>query len=348
MSALLQNAVWFIYIVSTTSFPAQYPLLHIGAKLNCPGGGHGCTKDNGADGNGKDYPYAMTVDDAKVLAAYSLIHVSTRHVDQVKLWHTHSTAPAVKYVESVPVCGGSSGQNTPYVVNCDNEYNFETGGFRPDAMVYHAANLIQPISRTDTEFSVCAVVEYCCKRYGAPLVPSTAPGNYSDYKGTEYVTFVRVGDELMKLVDVANVTNPDPNAPPTEWCQRLTVQRGLDQSVPRPAAAGAKLLAPVYVDTPVWKGKGASGELRYIADYQSEYAWKSLGQFTVDAVTQLGYDGAWIDSFSPSEVRNGADPAGNKVTVWNPVTNRPYTAKEASDAQMGRLQKVFLSHKDIS
>ena len=338
-AALIQ--AWLISIVATDSLRSQYPLLHIGDKLNCPGGGHGCTKDSGSDGNGKDYPYAMTDDDANVLAAYSLIHTSTRHADQVKLWHSHTKAPAVKYVESVPVCGGSGGQETPYVVACNNTYNFETGGFRKDAMVYHVANLTHTISRSDTKFTVCAAVVFCCKRYGAPLVPSTAQGNYSDYEGSEYVTFVRLGDELMKLVDAMNVPNADPRAPRTQWCQQLTVQRGLDQSVPAPAAAGAPLLAPVYVNTPVWKGEGASGQLRYTADYTSEYAWKSLARFTVDAVTQLGYDGAWIDSFSPTEVRNGADTAGNKVSVWNPANQRPYTPQEASDAQMDRLQKVF-------
>ena len=213
-----------MYITSKAPLRAQWPLLHIGAKLSCPGGGHGCTKDDGSDGNGKDYPYAMTNADANVLGAYSLIHVSTRHAEQVKLWHSHSTAPAVKYVESVPVCGGSSGQETPYVVGCNSTHNFETGGFRPDAMVYHVANLTHSISPTDTKFSVCAAVEYCCKRYGAPLVPSTASGDYSDYEGTDYVTFVRLGNELMKLVDATKISNPDPYAPRTQWCQRLTVQ----------------------------------------------------------------------------------------------------------------------------
>ena len=38
----------------------------------------------------------------------------------------------------------------------------------------------------------------------------------------------------------------------------------------------------------------------------ARYAWQSLANFTADAVTQLGYDGAWFDSFTPTEIRNGA------------------------------------------
>jgi len=68
---------------------------------------------------------------------------------------------------------------------------------------------------------------------------------------------------------------------------------------------------------------------------------QSLANFTVDAVDQLGYDGAWFDSFSPSEVRNGADPAGNKVSVWNPATQARYTLQESYDAQQARLQRVW-------
>ena len=60
-------------------------------------------------------------------------------------------------------------------------------------------------------------------------------------------------------------------------------------------------------------------------------------------VQQLGYDGAWFDSFSPSEVANGADPGGLKVSIWNPAEGRPYTPREAMDAQKERLQKVWQS-----
>ena len=206
--------------------------------------------------------------------------------------------------------------------------------------MYHHGDLVADVTSADTTLTVCGVVVYCCGRFGAALVASTAPGPFSEWDGNKYVTFIKVGDELMKVITVATVSNPDPES--SAPCQTLTVGRGLDGSAPAKAVAGSPLLAPVYVSTPTWgDGPGASGRLRYQADYASAYAWQSLANFTVDSVEQLGYDGAWFDSFSPSEVRNGADPAGNKVSAWNPVTSAPYTPQEAYDAQQARLQRVW-------
>ena len=326
---------------------SQYPLLHIGEKMNCsnaaPSGG--CTKARTTSGGGikyRDYNYPWTEADADVMGAgFSLIHVSTKDPAEVELWHARAPrAPAVKYIETVPVCGGSSGQATPFVVGCNATHNFETGGFRRDARMYHVGNLTEPLAAGASSFRFCGVVVYCCGRYGAPLRASTAPGSFGDYgNGTRYVTFVRLGDELLKVMGVASARNPDPasRAP----CQQLSVERGLDGSVPAPAAAGAPLLAPIYKSTPVWDGAKASGKLVYQADYRSFYAWSSLANFTVDAVRQLGYDGAWFDSWAPDDVANGADPAGNKVAVWDVANGRRYTLAGAFAAQQGRLQSVW-------
>ena len=77
---------------------------------------------------------------------------------------------------------------------------------------YHHGDLVADITTADTTLTVCGVVVYCCKRFGAPLVASTAPGQYSEYDGSRYVTFVKVGDELMKVTAAANASNPDPES----------------------------------------------------------------------------------------------------------------------------------------
>ena len=320
----------------------QYRLLHIGGKSNCSADGP-CTKDTDADGNGRDFNYAITPDEADVLSAFSLLHLSPKRIEQVQLLEKHARQPLVKYTETQPVCGGSAGQDTPYVAGCNDTFNFETGGFRKDAMVYHAGNLTAPIGAGDTALSICMAVPFCCNHYAAPLVPSTANGSYSHYTGTTYVTFLRVGDELMKITAAEPATNPDPESPAA--CQTLTVARGLDGSVPAAAPQGAPVLAPVYITTPHWEGAGASGKLRYQADYGTFYAWSSLANFTVDAVQQLGYDGAWFDSFTPSEVKNGADTQGNKVSVWNVAAQRTYTRAEVYQAQQARLTRVWAAVK---
>eukprot|EP00039_Didymoeca_costata_P025303 m.12887 g.12887 ORF g.12887 m.12887 type:complete len:1151 (-) comp4749_c0_seq1:169-3621(-) len=327
---------------------SQYPLLHIGDKLNCSGKGP-CEKAHTTTPSGfhyNDYPYPMTDSDVDVLNAYSLIHVSTKDPAQVASWHQRAPqAKAVKYIESQPVCGGSGGQDTAYVVGCNNTINFETGGFRRDAMVYQIGNLTTSLKITDNTVSYCQPDQgvACCKKYGALLRPSTAPGDYSDYgNGSRYVTFVRLGDELMKIVGAKNISNPDPKSKAP--CQELQVVRGLDGTTPTSAPLGFPLLAPLYAKQPTWTDSNA-GKLVYQADYRSVYAWSSLANFTVDAVKQLGYNGAWVDSFSPSEFKNNADPDGNKVAVWDVVNGERYTASSSFSAQMERLQKVWASVK---
>ena len=128
-----------------------------------------------------------------------------------------------------------------------------------------------------------------------------------------------------------------------QWCQRLTVVRGLDGTRAAAAAAGAALLAPAYNHPPVWAGAGATGALPYVAEFGSFYAWSSLANFTVDAVRQLGYDGAWFDSFGGNRGAGLSDTAGSPVAFWNPREGRPYRPREVSDAQYERLQRVWRS-----
>jgi hypothetical protein len=49
---------------------------------------------------------------------------------------------------------------------------------------------------------------------------------------------------------------------------------------------------------------------------------------TLKAIQQLGYDGAWFDSYSPSTVANDAGAGGEKVAFWNFDTNQHYTVSD--------------------
>jgi len=304
------------------SASSQYPLLHIGDKFSCTHSGAPCAKD---PANGKGYPFVVTAADAGALAAFSLRHISfsvpATAAAQMALLRAAGGGPIVKYTETRPVCGGSPGQFTPHVV-CNATSNFETGGFRRDARVYLAANLTAAVGAADSEIDVCLATG------STPLVASTAAGNFSDYEGTAFVFFVRLGDELLKVTSAS--------APRGASCrQRLGVQRGLDGTAPAPAAAGAPLLAPVFV-----RGlPKASGALPFIAEYATFYAWSSLANFTVDAVTQLANDGAWFDSYSPRIEE--ADLGGAAVTAWNVAAGREMTYAEAFAGQVSRLNAVW-------
>lgn len=312
-----------------SSVESQYPLLHIGDKLNCTHSGTPCVKDNGADGD-VGFAYAPTDSDAAALASFALRHISFEDPSDARALvarlHAAGGGPLVKYTETRPVCGGSSGQVTPFVVDCNSTTNFETGGFRHDARVYHAANLTAAITVGDTALEVCLVDGIGGKLVTA-LVASTAQGNYSDYDGTAFVFWVRLRDELLKVTSVS--------ASRKDGCQTLEVQRGLDGTEPGAFPVGEPVLAPTLVGgLPT-----ASGALPFIAEYTSFYAWSSIANFTVDAVQQQGVDGAWFDSFSPG-IRE-QDLGGQTVAVWNVSAMRPLTASEAFAGQVQRLNAVW-------
>jgi hypothetical protein len=302
---------------------SQYPLLHIGDKLNCSHTGAPCAKAHGA------FAWPLTEPDASSLAAFSLRHMSFIGSDgaaQVALLHTAGGGPVVKYMESRPVCGGSEGQRTPFVVGCNATVNFETGGFRADARVYLAANLTAPAAAADTTLEVC-LARGVGGRQVSPLVASTAPGNFSDYEGTAFVFWVRLRGELLKVTAVS--------APTHAGCQRLGVQRGLDGTPPGSYPAGEPVLAPLFVGgLPT-----GSGALPFVAEYRSFYAWSSLANFTVDAIVQQGVDGAWFDSYSPGT--RGQDLGGATVEVWSVPAGRTLSLAEAFAGQVARLNAVW-------
>ena len=125
------------------------------------------------------------------------------------------------------------------------------------------------------------------------MLASTAPGNYSEWKGTRFVTFLRIGDELMKIVGAETDITTSSNAgvggeaaarrheagklPPGQ-CQTLTVQRGLDGTMVAKHEEGAVVLSPVFSKGPP-NPQHPSGNLGYQANYNSFYAWSSLASY---------------------------------------------------------------------
>lgn len=318
--------------VTAAAVTSQYPLLHIGDKLNCSHTGEACATDGGADGS-SGYAFAPTDADAEALSSFSLRHVSFINAADARALvaklHRAGGGPVVKYVETRPVCGGSAGQTTPFVVKCNGTVNFETGGFRRDARVYLAANLTAAITSSATEIDVCLAHAGGGSKLVSALVASTAKGDFSNYEGTTFVFFVRLRGELLKVTS-ASALSP-------RGCQHLGVQRGLDGTTPGAYPAGEPLLAPVFVGGL----PKASGALPFIAEYDSFYAWSSLANFTIDAVTQQGVDGAWFDSFSANTREQ--DLGGVTVAVWSIAAGRKLTAAEAFAGQVARLNAVWQS-----
>ena len=303
---------------------SQYPLLHIGDKLNCTHTGAPCARASVGM-----FAWPLSAPDATALAAFALRHVSFTGSDgpsQVAKLHAAGGGPVVKYTETRPVCGGSGGQSTPFVVGCNATVNFETGGFRRDARVYLAANLSAPATASDSALELC-LARGVGGRLVSPLVASTAPGNFSDYEGSAFVFWVRLRGELLKVTAAS--------APTRAGCQRLSVQRGLDGTPAGSYPAGEPVLAPALIGGL----PPGSGALPFVAEYDSFYAWSSLANFTTDAIAQQGVDGAWFDSFSPGNREQ--DLGGATVVVWSVPAGRPLSRAEAFAGQVARLNAVW-------
>ena len=201
----------------------------------------------------------------------------------------------------------------------------------------------------------------------SPLKASTSDDSYSN--STAYVTFIRIGSELMKITAVTFPAVPERQLPGSHFTlQTLTVTRGFDGSTPSEHEDKANVLAPSYNNWPGmspeealrnWErqlradlfleGKGAELEadkvhLTYEVDPVSTYASDMLSNSTIAAVN-TGYSGSWYDCYTDSELRP-VDVGGKplvKFPFWNTKTDALYTREEFDTEQRARLTRTWKS-----
>ncbi len=180
--------------------------------------------------------------------------------------------------------------------------------------------------------------------YPPRLRASTIEGDISSTDrsrpaGANYVTWLRIGDELMRIEDFDAET------------LAATVTRGFDGTEAIAHEAGEAVCHPTYSSNGVPgdpKGEfvNREGWLCYIADPASTLRWDMLRDLTLERVGR-GYDGVWIDclgsiSFgavdvfaknvnskrthrrSDEGVMEGWGEASYHRRVWNFRENRPY------------------------
>ena len=238
----------------------------------------------------------MTEEDAAALAHFTFIE-GTFDTDEIQLVQSRSAGAPPEftlYVESATTYGPTKG-----VPGFEQGIaGFEEGGFRESARFYLQGNLTADLSESDSALQLCASLKYR-SRFPAPVPPSTTDGNVSAKPDPRhnisggFVSFLRIGDELIKVITAENVTASDPEAPP---CQRLVVQRGLDGSAVTQHKAGAPVLAPAYAN--VRAPTGPNNLPTYHPRYNSTYGVDFLLNWTLYALAQ-GYSGSWFDSWHP-------------------------------------------------
>ncbi|MEL7450784.1 MAG: putative Ig domain-containing protein, partial [Pseudomonadota bacterium] len=197
--------------------------------------------------------------------------------------------------------------------------------------VYHEANLSSAISASDTFLRL----DVADPERGWGLKASTTSSSQSE-SGSEYVTFVRIGDELMRIESENAAAGT------------ITVTRGLDGTTATAHGAGEPVLAPVYVAVPqpidnggnLWRIPDNSGglPLRYSMQVgEPEVAAYLATEIITDA--RDGADGAWLDICSPGFYFPG-NAFGAPVVPWNLETGGEFTAQQRKEHQERKLNRI--------
>ena len=197
-----------------------------------------------------------------------------------------------------------------------NAMELEMAG-RMNVAFYWAGNLTDSLSSTDTKFRMHLAPAV------SPLKASNVIGNVSTKDG--YVTFLRFGDEIVKIVDV------------TDNGSFVTVARGFDGSQAMSYKAGVSVFAPVYNSEGF---PGGTDEIRYTVNPMQQFAVDRLVNHTLEVVSS-GYKGSWFDLFSDHQY-DAVDMGGKRLkATWDFTSNAYYTEQSLLAVQKERLEKVW-------
>ena len=199
------------------------------------------------------------------------------------------------------------------------------------------------------------------------LKASAIEGDFSGRKPGEYVTFVRVGDELMRMDRVEVVEEDRSETDPERRFLRwrgvdlelldvkakeksdgkvvLHVQRGFGGSKADVHSSTAKVFAPLY-NAEGYPG-GKAGVI-YTIDPATPYGVGRLVNHTLEKRAE-GYAGSWFDCFSATQY-NAVDMGGKRVQHgWDFNQETYFTRDTFLAAQKKRLSNYWqVVHTNLS
>jgi hypothetical protein len=202
---------------------------------------------------------------------------------------------------------------------------------RRQILYYPCATLAEPIDSAAREF-----------RLANPLAlkPSNVEGAYSR-SVTEYVTWIRVGEELMRLNAFDSATG------------RVTVDRGFDNSPAASHTKGDRVFLPAYGVAPSktneWESRSS---ISYHYDPFFAARWEHISG-VLDQFVKAGGDGIWIDILMDRSLRE-SDIEGNELrppgpglsASWDFAANSSYVRDEfrrRNEKGVRSLQERFRS-----
>ncbi|MBO2945252.1 hypothetical protein JJQ72_14835 [Paenibacillus sp. F411] len=199
---------------------------------------------------------------------------------------------------------------------------------KKEVLYYRVGNSSASITATQTTFSLNDV-------FGS-LIPSTSNtwnSNFDSNGEFKFVTWLLIGDELMKIQSVSGNT--------------VTVIRGIHSTVPKSYPAGTPILSPVYGAAPV---AGMTSEVQYRLDEGTNVRWDLLLSAAL-AEYDKNRGGIWIDILIGNLsqfAQSGQTVPSNRI--WDIRNQSVYNDEvRAENVERGivRIQEQFKAQKGV-
>jgi hypothetical protein len=194
---------------------------------------------------------------------------------------------------------------------------------------YRVGNLESAITTTQQTFRLNDL-------FGSLLASNSAPDKsigYLENGQFRYVTWIRIGQEVMKLT---NVTGSE-----------VTVIRGFDNTTVSSHPAGAVVLSPVYGTPPT---PGMKTEISYRNDEATLLRWDNL-YASLDAEYQKNKGGIWIDivvgNLSQVAVSGENVPANRIWDLKNQAVYDPMYRASRSEVGIRYMQDTFKAKHSV-
>ncbi len=181
---------------------------------------------------------------------------------------------------------------------------FTTGGWLNTALSADSGDtklkLDHPLKYQSRDENHCALRNWTL----VPSAPGSGDLSRKAADGTvEVVTYIRVDDEIMKIVSVAGAENRGHSEPPFDKDPgppaTLVVVRGFGGTEPAAHAVGARVLTPVSLDGGVTPPVRNLEWAVALGEGTDEIARQLLVNYTLQDIAD-GFDGAWWDNYGAS------------------------------------------------
>ena len=183
-----------------------------------------------------------------------------------------------------------------------------------DLLYYRCGNVGSFIGVSDITFTINSPSD----SKGLGLIASE-PGNFT--------TWIRVGDELMKLVAVSSKTI---------YPITVTVERGMDGSIATSHTANSTVTAPLYTIPPVESGNNTNLSL-----FNPVFGPRKdiLKQNVINYALNNNHDGIWIDILLG--LLGGQNMTGGNYTLWNHKKEIVYTNEDIVNDTKEALNYIY-------